>query len=115
MSKKVDKLNAQLESALSEFISQISGKTEDSAKTIATKFLNQIENKLNFEKKTIESIFSELNGVEHNQPIYINEIPFISFCEHHMFPFFGHVSIAVLPKKHIIAVSYTHLRAHETP
>ena len=43
MSKKVDKLNAQLESALSEFISQISGKTEDSAKTIATKFLNQIE------------------------------------------------------------------------
>ena len=50
MSKEVDKLNAQLESALSEFISQISGKTEDSAKTIATKFLNQIENKLNFEK-----------------------------------------------------------------
>lgn len=105
MSKKVDKLNAQLESALSEFISQISGKTEDSAKTIATKFLNQIENKLNFEKKTIESIFSELNDVEHNQPIYINEIPFISFCEHHMFPFFGHVSIAVLPKKDIIGFS----------
>ena len=40
MSKKVDKLNAQLESALSEFISQISGKTEDSAKTIATKMFN---------------------------------------------------------------------------
>ena len=54
MSKKVDKLNSGLESALSEFISQVSGKTEDSAKTIATKFLNQIENKLNFEKKTIE-------------------------------------------------------------
>ena len=105
MSKKVDKLNAQLESALSEFISQISGKTEDSAKTIATKFLNQIENKLNFEKKTIESIFSELNGVEHSQAIYIKEIPFISFCEHHMFPFFGQVSIAVLPKKDIIGFS----------
>lgn len=105
MSKKTSNLNIELESSLSEFISKISGKTEDSAKLIASKFLNQIEGKLNFEKKAIELIFSELTDVEHNQPIYINEIPFISFCEHHMFPFFGHVSIAVLPNKDILGIS----------
>ena len=105
MTKKTSNFNIELESSLSEFISQISGKNEESAKLIASKFLNQIEGKLNFEKKAIESIFSELTDVEHNQPIYVNEIPFISFCEHHMFPFFGHVSIAVLPKKDIIGIS----------
>ena len=85
MTKKTSNFNIELESSLSEFISQISGKTEESAKMIASKFLNQIEGKLNFEKKAIESIFSELTDVEHNQPIYVNEIPFISFCEHHKY------------------------------
>ena len=61
MTKKTSNFNIELESSLSEFISQISGKTEESAKMIASKFLNQIEGKLNFEKKAIESIFSELN------------------------------------------------------
>ena len=105
MNKKVIKTNIELKSALSEFITQISNKPIDEAEIIAKKFLNQIEKKLSFPKKSIDSIFSELNNVEHNQPIYINDIPFISFCEHHMFPFFGHVSIAVLPKKGILGIS----------
>ncbi len=105
MNKKTRNLNTDLENALSEYISLISGKSEYTAKTIASKFLSQIESKLNFEKKTIESIFSELKNVQYSQPIYVNEIPFISFCEHHMFPFFGYVSIAVLPKKDIIGIS----------
>ena len=105
MNKKAIKTNIELESALSEFITQISNKPIDEAEIIAKKFLNQIEKKLSFPKKSIDSIFSELNNVEHNQPIYINDIPFISFCEHHMFPFFGHVSIAVLPNKDILGIS----------
>ena len=105
MNKRVIKTNNELESALSEFITQISNKPIDEAEIIAKKFLNQIETKLSFPKKNVDSIFSELNNVEHNQPVYINDIPFISFCEHHMFPFFGHVSIAVLPKKGILGIS----------
>ena len=45
MTKKTSNFNIELESSLSEFISQISGKTEESAKMIASKFLNQIEGK----------------------------------------------------------------------
>ena len=96
MNKRVIKTNNELESALSEFITQISNKPINEAEIVAKKFLYQIETKLSFPKKNVDSIFSELNNVEHNQPIYINDIPFISFCEHHMFPFFGHVSICLL-------------------
>ena len=105
MSKNRNKTNVDLEEALSNFISEISNDPNKNTDLIAKKFLTQLENKFNFPKKDIVSIFSHLEGISHNHPIYINKIPFISFCEHHMFPFFGEVSIAVLPQKNILGVS----------
>ena len=105
MSKNRNKTNVDLEEALSNFISEISNDPNKNTDLIAKKFLTQLENKFNFPKKDIVSIFSHLEGISHNHLIYINKIPFISFCEHHMFPFFGEVSIAVLPQKNILGVS----------
>ena len=105
MSKDINKTNTHLEEALSDFISKISEDPNKNTDLIAKKFLTQLEKKFNFPKKDIASIFSHLEGVNHNHPIYVNKIPFISFCEHHMFPFFGEVSIAVLPEKNILGVS----------
>ena len=105
MSKNINKTNTHLEEALSDFISKISDDSNKNTDLIAKKFLTQLEKKFNFPKKDITSIFAHLEGVNHNHPIYVNKIPFISFCEHHMFPFFGEVSIAVLPEKNILGVS----------
>ena len=101
MSKNIKKTNTHLEEALSDFISKISDDSNKNSDLIAKKFLTQLEKKFNFQKIDIASIFSHLEGVNHNHPIYINKIPFISFCEHSMFPFFGEASIAVLPDKNL--------------
>ena len=96
MSKNINKTNTHLEEALWDFISRISDDSNKNTDLIAKKFLTQLEKKFNFQKKDIASIFSHLEGVNHNHPIYINKIPFISFCEHSMFPFFGDVSLSLI-------------------
>jgi len=37
--------------------------------------------------------------------VILKNCEFVSFCEHHMFPFFGHCSIGYLPNKKVIGVS----------
>jgi len=38
-----------------------------------------------------------------NEIILIKDIPFFSFCEHHLLPFFGMVHIAYIPRNGLIA------------
>lgn len=40
-----------------------------------------------------------------SQMVAQTNIPFYSLCEHHMLPFFGHASIAYIPKNKIIGLS----------
>ena len=52
---------------------------------------------------------SIVNGAIFNEDaddmIMCRHIEFFSMCEHHMFPFFGHVSIAYIPNGKIIGLS----------
>ena len=50
-------------------------------------------------------ILINLENVEHNQPIYLKGINFVSLCEHHLLPFIGLVKIAVYPNRKIAGVS----------
>jgi GTP cyclohydrolase I len=43
--------------------------------------------------------------VETPNMVMVNDIPFYSMCEHHILPFFGHASIAYLPKNRVIGLS----------
>ena len=46
-----------------------------------------------------EDIFDTSFFVEnYNDLVVIKDIPFVSFCEHHIMPFVGHASICYLPK-----------------
>lgn len=40
-----------------------------------------------------------------NEMVILKNCEFYSTCEHHMFPFFGHVSIGYLPNKKVIGIS----------
>lgn len=43
--------------------------------------------------------------VTSDEMIVVNDIPFISFCEHHLLPFTGTAKFGYLPDKHIVGLS----------
>jgi len=104
MRKKTEgKTEAQV--ALADFLFNNTNKTIDEAKSISDRFLEQIETKLQKNNLDTEFIFSALENVEYNQPVYLKQIPFISLCEHHLLPFFGLVDVAIFPSNKIAGVS----------
>lgn len=48
-----------------------------------------------------DGIFSEGGG----ELIVIRDIEFVSLCEHHMLPFFGHVHVGYIPRGKILGIS----------
>ena len=47
--------------------------------------------------------FSE--GIDTTQMILVRDIPFVSFCEHHMLPFKGMAHVAYLPHDRVVGLS----------
>ena len=94
----------QAQETLASFLKEITNKSDKEIKNLSIKFLDQVQKKLS-NKGDETLILESLKDVTHNQPIYINEISYISLCEHHMMPFHGSTSIAVFPKKKILGIS----------
>ena len=97
---KSDVLNDLLNS-----IQKNTGKPEEESLAILQKFTTEIEKKLSQNSSELSAIFTSLDEVTHNQPIYLSNIPFTSLCEHHLLPFFGSFDIAVFPKNKIAGIS----------
>jgi GTP cyclohydrolase I len=47
----------------------------------------------------------EDGGENYDEMIHVKHVPFYSQCEHHMAPFFGEVTFAYVPDKHIVGLS----------
>ena len=103
--KKNTEEKIDVHEALSVFLSDRSNKSIEETKNISKRFLKQIEMKLEGKNNDINFIFNELDSVDHNQPIYFKQLPFISLCEHHLLPFFGFVDIAIFPSQKIAGFS----------
>ena len=103
--KKNTKEKKDVHESLAYFLSDNSNKSFEEAKNISDRFLKQIQVKLEGTNIDIKSIFNVLESVNHNQPIYLKQLPFISLCEHHLLPFFGYVDIGIFPSKKIAGIS----------
>ncbi len=51
----------------------------------------------------LKKTFEEIN--EYNEMVVLNNIPFESFCEHHILPIIGKVHIGYIPSKRVIGIS----------
>ena len=49
----------------------------------------------------LETTFDE----GHYDPVVIANIPFLSICEHHLLPFFGHANVGYIPKGKVLGAS----------
>ena len=49
----------------------------------------------------LETTFNE----GHFDPVVIANIPFLSICEHHLLPFFGHANVGYIPKGKVLGAS----------
>lgn len=102
--ERSNQTKVDIENALAKFIKLKTNKSEEEVVNLSKKFLNQIDEKLS-NKTSTKEIFQQLQEVEHDQPIYLNGINFVSLCEHHLLPFFGTVDIALYPQKKIAGIS----------
>ena len=100
----INETKSNIEIALFEFLKTKTDKSEEEIMKLSKKFLEQIELKLHKPHLPSE-ILTNLDNVEHNQPIYLKGINFVSLCEHHLLPFSGLVNIAVYPNSKIAGVS----------
>ena len=100
----INETKSNIEIALFEFLKTKTDKSEEEILKLSKKFLEQIELKLHTSHLPSE-ILTNLDNVEHNQPIYLKGINFVSLCEHHLLPFTGLVNIAVYPNSKIAGVS----------
>jgi len=53
--------------------------------------------------EVLGTTFSE--GIDTTQMILVRDIPFVSFCEHHMLPFKGTAHVAYLPNSRVVGLS----------
>ena len=100
----INETKSNIETALFEFLKTKTDKSEEEIMKLSKKFLEQIELKLHKTQLPSE-ILIDLENVEHNQPIYLKGINFVSLCEHHLLPFIGLAKIAVYPNRKIAGVS----------
>lgn len=53
-------------------------------------------------KEVLQKKFEE---TKYAQMVFVNDIKFVSFCAHHLLPFFGRVHFAYIPQKYVVGLS----------
>jgi GTP cyclohydrolase I len=93
----------KIEELIKAFLEEIGYDTEqDAFRRTPERVASFIEELQEDTRKDFRKEFRTYRTETRNDIIILREIPFFSFCEHHMLPFFGHVHIAYKPKNGIV-------------
>jgi GTP cyclohydrolase I len=90
-----------LERAVETILQQIDSSNREGLKDTPRRVARMYEEFFNPEEPKITVFDSQ----GYDQMVIDKDIPFYSFCEHHMIPFFGTVKIGYIPDKKIIGLS----------
>ena len=58
-----------------------------------------------YQQNLDEIVNGALFDCETNEPIYIQDIPYFSLCEHHLLPFFGKCQVTYIPSGKVLGLS----------
>jgi len=69
---------------------------------IATAYTNMLDG---YTKSPLEALGSVFEDVACDEMIVLKRLPFYSICEHHLLPFFGHISLGYVPESRLVGIS----------
>jgi len=76
---------------------------EQTPRRVALMLLNEVCRNGDPLERELSTMFVEEKIVR--EQIVIKDIPFYSFCEHHLIPYFGKVSVGYIPKAKVVGLS----------
>jgi len=93
----------RIEEIVREFLVLIGENPERKGLKQTPRLVAEFVEEIFLKKKEPKDILKKYYAEHHEGIIGIKDIPFYSFCEHHLLPFFGKVGIAYIPKENIVA------------
>lgn len=69
---------------------------------IAIAYANMLEG---YHKSPLEALGSIFEDGACDEMIVLKKLPFYSMCEHHLLPFFGHISLGYIPQSRLVGIS----------
>jgi len=85
-----------------ECMDEVRPETEETPYRVA-KFLLERSRTNNLPEESLSAIFPE--SFNSGQKVSVEHVPFFSLCEHHMLPYFGHVSITYTTNGKVLGFS----------
>lgn len=70
---------------------------KDTPKRVAQMFVEQCSS----EEGSLDKSFTQ----EFDDMVIVRDIPFVSFCQHHLLPYFGRAHVAYIPHKKVLGLS----------
>jgi GTP cyclohydrolase I len=93
----------RLAELVKEFLVEVGYDPDDAAlKKTPSRVASLVAEMVENSQRDIRKEFQTYRTDTKNEVVILKDIPFFSFCEHHMLPFFGQVHIAYVPRDGIV-------------
>lgn len=96
-------IESAVESILEAMNEDLREGLKDTPRRVAEMFLNEVCRDGDPLDKELSTLFVEEKIIR--EAIVVRDIPFLSWCEHHLIPYFGRAHIGYIPKNKVVGLS----------